>query len=141
LSVADLRENLRRQAFALTENRGVDAVYDPVGGDVFDAALRALAFGGRMVIIGFASGRIPEVKGHYILLKNISIVGAPLDVHFKMRPDVMDAAVADILRMYEKGEIKPAIMATYPLENIQEAMDVIVGRQVRGKIVLTTGNV
>jgi NADPH2:quinone reductase len=140
LSVADLRENLRRQVFALTGDRGVDVVYDPVGGDVFDAALRALGFGGRMVIIGFASGRIPEVKGHYVLLKNISIVGAPLDIHFKMRPEVIDAAVADILRMYEKGEIKPEIMATYPLEDIHKAMDVIVGRQVKGKIVLTTRN-
>jgi NADPH2:quinone reductase len=140
LSVADLRENLRRQVFALTGDRGVDVVYDPVGGDVFDAALRALAFGGRMVIIGFASGRIPEIKGHYVLLKNISIVGAPLDIHFKMRPEVIDAAVADVLRMYENGEIKPEIMATYPLEDIHAAMDVITGRQVKGKIVLTTGN-
>ena len=86
LSAPDLRESLRQQVFALTDNRGVDAVFDPVGGDVFDAALRALAYAGRMVIIGFASGRIPEVKGHYILLKNISIVGAPLDIHFKMEP-------------------------------------------------------
>jgi NADPH2:quinone reductase len=139
LSVADLRENLRRQVFAVTDSRGVDAVFDPVGGDVFDAALRALAFAGRLVIIGFASGRIPEVKGHYILLKNIAIVGAPLDIHFKMQPDVMDAAVADLFRMYEKGQIKPEIMATYPLENIHKAMDVIVARQVKGKIVLTTG--
>jgi NADPH2:quinone reductase len=127
--------------FALTENHGVDAVLDPVGGDVFDAALRALAYAGRMVIIGFASGRIPEIKGHYVLLKNISIVGAPLDIHFKMQPDVIDAAVADLFRMYEKGEIKPEIMATYPLEHIHQAMDVIVGRQVKGKIVLTTGAV
>jgi NADPH2:quinone reductase len=141
LSAADLRENLRRQVFALTQNRGVDAVFDPVGGDVFDAALRALAYAGRMVIIGFASGRIPEVKGHYVLLKNISVVGAPVDIHFKMQPDVMDAAVADLFRMYEKGEIKPEIMATYPLDDIHKAMDVIVGRQVKGKIVLTTGNV
>ena len=140
LSASDLHENLRRQVFALTENCGVDAVFDPVGGDVFDAALRALGYAGRMVIIGFASGRIPEVKGHYILLKNIAVVGAPLDIHFKMQPDVMDAAVADLFRMYEKGEIKPEIMATYPLENIHKAMDVIVGRQVKGKIVLTTGH-
>jgi NADPH2:quinone reductase len=140
LSVADLHKNLRQQVFAVTENRGVNAVFDPVGGDVFDAALRALGYAGRMVIIGFASGRIPEVKGHYILLKNIAVVGAPLDIHFKMQPDVMDAAVADLFRMYERGEIKPEIMATYPLENIHQAMDVIVGRQVKGKIVLTTGH-
>jgi NADPH2:quinone reductase len=139
LSAADLRESVRHQVFALTDNRGVDAVFDPVGGDVFDAALRAVAYAGRMVIIGFASGRIPEVKGHYILLKNISVVGAPLDVHFKMQPDVMDAAVADLFRMYENGEIKPEIMATYPLDEIHTAMDLIVDRKVKGKLVLTTG--
>jgi NADPH2:quinone reductase len=139
LSAPDLRESLRDQVFALTDNRGVDAVFDPVGGDVFDAALRAVGYAGRMVIIGFASGRIPEVKGHYILLKNIAIVGAPLDIHFKMQPDAMDAAVADLFRMYEKGEIKPEIMATYALDDIHKAMDLIVGRKVKGKIVLTTG--
>jgi NADPH2:quinone reductase len=139
LSANDLRESLRQQVFALTDNRGVDAVFDPVGGDVFDAALRAVGYAGRMVIIGFASGRIPEVKGHYILLKNISVVGAPLDVHFKMQPDVMDAAVADLFRMYENGEIKPEIMATYPLHEIHTAMDLIVDRKVKGKLVVTTG--
>jgi NADPH:quinone reductase len=139
LSAPDLRENLREQVFSLTKNQGVNAVLDPVGGDVFDAALRAVGYAGRMVIIGFASGRIPEVKGHYILLKNISVVGAPLDIHFKMQPDVMDAAVADLFRMYEKGEIRPQIMATYPLDDIHKAMDLLVGRQVKGKLVLTTG--
>jgi NADPH2:quinone reductase len=139
LSKADLRESLRAQVFAVTEGRGVDAVLDPVGGDVFDAALRAVAYAGRMVIIGFASGRIPEVKGHYILLKNIAVVGAPLDIRFKMEPEVMDAAVADLFGMYERGVIKPEIMATFPLAKIHDAMDLIVGRQVKGKIVLTTG--
>lgn len=140
LAAPDLRESLREQVFALTDGRGADAVFDPVGGDVFDAALRAVAYAGRMVIIGFASGRIPEVKGHYVLLKNISVVGAPLDIHFKMQPELMDAAVADLFRLYEKGEIKPEIMATYPLNDIHKAMDLIVGRKVRGKIVLTTAH-
>jgi NADPH2:quinone reductase len=139
LSAPDLRENLREQVFALTDKRGVNVVFDPVGGDVFDAALRAVGYAGKMVIIGFASGRIPEVKGHYILLKNISVVGAPLDIHFKMEPEVMDAAVADLFRMYEKKEIKPEIMATFPLEDIHKAMDLIVSRKVAGKLVLTTG--
>lgn len=139
LSAPDLRESLRDQVFSLTNNRGVNAAIDPVGGDVFDAALRAVGYAGRMVIVGFASGRIPEVKGHYILLKNISIVGAPLDIHFKMQPDVMDAAVADLFRMFERREIKPEIMATYPLSDIHKAMDLIVERKVKGKLVLTTG--
>ena len=99
----------------------------------------AIAYAGRMIIVGFASGRIPEVKGHYILLKNISIVGAPLDIHFKMEPKVMDAAVADLFDMYQKGQIKPEIMATYPLTEIHNAIDVILSRQVKGKLVLLTG--
>ena len=138
LSAPDLRESLREQVFDKTEGKGADIVLDPVGGDVFDAALRAVGYAGRMVIVGFASGRIPEVKGHYILLKNIAVIGAPLDIHFKMQPKVMDAAVADLFRMYEKGEIKPEIMRTYPLDQIHQAMEVIVSRQVKGKIVLTT---
>ena len=138
LTAADLRESLRQQVFAVTEGKGVDAVFDPVGGDVFDAALRAVGYAGRMVIIGFASGRIPEVKGHYILLKNISVVGAPLDIHFKMEPQVMDAALADLFAMVRKGEIKPEVMRTFPLEEIHAAMDLLVRRQVKGKVVLTT---
>jgi NADPH:quinone reductase len=139
LTDPDLRESLRKQVFALTDNRGVDAVIDPVGGDVFDAALRAIAYAGRMIIVGFASGRIPEIKGHYILLKNISVIGAPLDIHFKIEPKVMDAAVADLFDMYQKGQIKPEIMATYPLVEIHKAIDVILTRQVKGKLVLLTG--
>jgi NADPH2:quinone reductase len=73
-----------------------------------------------------------------VLLKNISVIGAPLDIRFKMEPDTMHAAVAEIFAMYGRGEVKPEIMRTYPLERIHEAMEVIVGRQVKGKIVLTT---
>lgn len=139
LAAPNLRDNLREQVFAVTDGKGADAVFDPVGGDVFDAALRAVAYAGRMVIVGFASGRIPEVKGHYILLKNIAVLGAPLDIHFKMEPLVMDAAVADLFRMFEAGEIRPEIMAVYPLEQIHTAMELIMGRKVKGKIVLSTG--
>jgi NADPH:quinone reductase len=140
LTTPDLRESLRDQVFAQTQGRGVDAVIDPVGGDVFDAALRAVAYAGRIIIVGFASGRVPEIKGHYILLKNIAVVGAPLDIHFKMQPEVMDEAVADLFAMYEKGQIKPEIMATYPLTDIHKAIDVITNRQVKGKLVLLTGS-
>ncbi|MEP7031251.1 MAG: zinc-binding dehydrogenase, partial [Pseudolabrys sp.] len=140
LTAPELRESLRSQVFALTNDRGVDAVIDPVGGDVFDAALRTIGYAGRMIIVGFASGRVPEVKGHYILLKNISIIGAPLDIHFKMEPKVMDSAVADLFEMYTKGQIKPEIMATYPLIDIHKAIDVILARKVIGKLVLLTGS-
>ena len=139
LAAGDLREALRRQAFELTDGRGVDLILDPVGGDVFDAGLRALAYAGRMVIIGFASGRIPEAKGHYVLLKNISVVGAPLDIHFRMEPATMDAAVADLMAMFARGEIRPEIQAIWPLERFQEALGRFAARDMRGKIVLATG--
>lgn len=139
LAADDLREALRRQAFELTDGRGVDLILDPVGGDVFDAGLRALAYAGRMVIIGFASGRIPEARGHYVLLKNISVVGAPLDIHFRMEPATMDAAVDDLMTMFARGEIRPEIQATWPLERFQEALSRFAARDMRGKIVLTTG--
>jgi NADPH2:quinone reductase len=139
LAAPNLKDSLRDQVFALTGGKGVNIVFDPVGGDVFDASLRAIGYAGKMVIIGFASGRIPEVKGHYILLKNIAIVGAPLDIHFKMEPQTMNDAVDDLFRMYEAGQIRPQIMATFPLEKIHDAMDILVKRKVAGKLVLTTG--
>jgi NADPH2:quinone reductase len=139
LAAPNLRESLRQQVFAVTDGRGADAVFDPVGGDVFDAALRAVGYAGRMVIIGFASGRIPEIKGHYVLLKNIAVIGAPIDIHFKMEPAVIDAAVADLFRMYEDGDIRPEIMTTFPLHEIHKGMQLLVNRQVKGKIVLTVG--
>ena len=139
LSVTDLNENLRQQVFALTDNRGVEAAIELVGGAVFDAALRAVAYAGRMIIAGFVTGEIPQIKGHHVLLKNIAVIGAPLDIRFKMEPKTMDAAVSDLFRMYNNGQIKPTIMATYPLDEIHAAMDVIVKRKVTGKVALTTG--
>ena len=72
LNVPDLREDLRRQVYATNQGQGADVILDPLGGDIFDAALRALAWRGRMVVIGFAAGRIPVIKANYLLLKNIS---------------------------------------------------------------------
>src|SRR5438132_451989 len=73
LSQPDLRESLRAQVFAQTNNRGADIVLDMLGGDIFDAAIRALAWCGRLVVIGFASGRIPTLKMNYVLVKNIEV--------------------------------------------------------------------
>lgn len=139
LATDNLREDLRRQVFAATDGRGVDIVLDPVGGDVFDAAIRTLAFAGRIVVIGFAAGRIPEAKAGYFNVKNLTMAGMSLDLHFQFMPEIMEKVVADIFDMCVKGRIKPEITATYPLEDFQKALSMFGERKSMGKMVLTTG--
>lgn len=139
LATDNLREDLRRQVFAATDGRGVDIVLDPVGGDVFDAAIRTLAFAGRIVVIGFAAGRIPEAKAGYFNVKNLTMAGMSLDLHFQFMPEIMEKVVADIFDMCVKGRIKPEITATYPLEDFQKALVMFGERKSMGKMVLTTG--
>ena len=99
LSVGELRESMREQVFAVTDGRGVDIVLDPVGGDVFDAAIRTLAFAGRIVAIGFAAGRIPEAKAGYFNVKNLTMAGVSLDLHFRYVPKIMEEVVGDVMNM------------------------------------------
>jgi len=135
----DLRESLRRQVFAVTDGRGVDVVLDPVGGDVFDAAIRALAFAGRIVAIGFASGCIPEAKAGYFNVKNLTMAGMALDLHFRFAPELIRDAVADVFDMCIEGRIRPEITATYGLEEFHTALGRLAARESIGKMVLTTG--
>lgn len=137
LSMGDLNENLRQQVFALTNGRGVDIVLDPVGGDVFDASLRALAFAGRIVTIGYTSGRLPVVKANYLNVKNLSAVGVALDLHFDHAPQTMEKVVADLFDMYVKGKIRPKITATYPLAEFQKPLMLLHQGKAMGKMVLT----
>src|SRR5262249_35703380 len=95
LSMPDLHEGLRERVGALTAGRGADVILDPLGGDVFDAALRALAWRGRLVVIGFAAGRIPTLKTNYLLLKNIEVSGVQISDYRKRAPAEVAAAFAD----------------------------------------------
>jgi NADPH2:quinone reductase len=139
LSVADLHEGLRAQVFALTDNNGVDIIVDMLGGNVFDAAVRALAWCGRLIVIGFASGRVPSLKMNYILVKNIEISGMQISDYRKRRPADMQAAFADIYSMHAAGKLKPLPTKAYPLEQFARALHDIKDRKVRGRIVLTMG--
>ena len=130
-------KNALRNAVAAKTGVGVDLVLDPVGGDVFDAALRTLGHGGRLVSIGYAAGRVPETKANYLLLKNISVVGAYLDPHFAAEPERMQAAMAEILAMHRRGEIRPEVTARYPLADFATALARFADHDVRGKLVLT----
>lgn len=139
LAKPELRESLRAQVYALTQGRGVDVILDPLGGDIFDAALRALAWKGRLVVIGFAAGRIPTIKANYLLLKNIEVSGLQVSDYRKKAPAQMAQCFAEIFALYEAGKLKPSPTKTYPLARFQDALRDILDRSVRGRIVLTPG--
>jgi NADPH2:quinone reductase len=132
-----LRESLRAQVRDATGGKGVDIILDPVGGEVFDAALRALAWRGRMVVIGFAGGQIPTIKVNYLLVKNIEVSGLQVSDYKKRAPDDVAQCFAELFALYEAGKLAPFVMATYPLERFAEGLRQVRDRTVRRKIVLT----
>lgn len=136
LTVPDLHESLRAQVHAATGGRGADVILDPLGGDVFDAALRALAWRGRLVVIGFAAGRIPTIKANYLLLKNIEVSGLQISDYRKRAPGQLAACFAEIFALYGAGKLKPARAQEFPLARFAEALHVIDSRQVRGRVIL-----
>jgi NADPH2:quinone reductase len=136
LAKEDLRDALREQVFRHNGGNGVDIVLDPVGGDAFDAALRALAWRGRLVVIGFAAGRIPTVKANYLLLKNIEVSGLQISDYRKRTPDLMARCLDEIFALFEAGKLKPAPTVTRPLEDFAQALQDVVDRRVAGRVVL-----
>jgi NADPH2:quinone reductase len=137
LSAPDLHESLRAQVFALTDNKGADIVVDMLGGDIFDAAVRALAWCGRLIVIGFASGRIPSLKMNYVLVKNIEVSGMQISDYRKRRPADMQAAFAEIYALHAAGKLKTLPTKAYAVEQFAQALRDIKDRRVRGRIVLT----
>lgn len=137
LAAANLREALKAQVHVATEGHGADVVLDPVGGDVFDASLRAMAWSGRAVIIGFASGRIPDIKANYLLLKNISVSGLQWSDYRQRTPERVAEVQQELMRLYLAGALRPHVMKTYPLEQFAEAAAVMAAGKAVGKIVLT----
>jgi len=139
LTVPDLHEALRAQVYAQTDNRGADIILDMLGGDIFDAAIRALAWRGRLVVIGFAAGRIPTLKANYLLLKNIEVSGLQVSDYRKRMPKEMQACFAEIFALHAAGKLKPLPTKTYPIAQFSAAMRDIADRKARGRVVLTMG--
>lgn len=132
LAADNLRDSLRDEVYALTGGQGVDLVVDMVGGDVFDAALRAIRPGGRIAIVGFASGRIPQIKANYLLVKRLTAIGSPLT----SSQDVKDEAMAELFRLYRAGGVRPVISARVSFKDWREAFRRFKERRVTGKIVM-----
>jgi NADPH2:quinone reductase len=129
---SDLRERVRE----LTRGRGVDVVYDPVGGEHAEPALRSLAFEGRYLVIGFASGSIPKMPLNLVLLKITSIVGVFWGAYAQARPRENAANMAELFAWYNAGRLRPHVTNTFPLSGYREALAAVTGREVQGKVVL-----
>ncbi len=136
LAAENLRDSLRDEIYALTEGAGVDLVVDMVGGDVFDAALRAIRPGGRIAIVGFASGRIPEIKAGYLLVKRLTAIGSPLISGRDGGDALKDKAMVELFRLYEAGGLRPVISARVAFDDWREGFRRFKERRVTGKIVM-----
>jgi NADPH2:quinone reductase len=121
----------------ITNKRGADVIYDPVGGDVFDLSTKCIASAGRLLVIGFAGGRIPTIAANRILLKNMSVVGCYWGGHLELHPEYLAQSQAELFKMYEAGQIKPVVSQTYALTDVVQALRDLAGRKTIGKVVLT----
>ncbi len=119
-----------------TNGNGADVVYDPVGGDVFDKSTKCIAWNGRILVIGFTSGRIPDIRTNRILLKNMSVVGLHWGAYRIHEPHLIEEAQETLYGYYDDGKIKPVIFNEYALSDLSEALDAIEQRLSYGKIVV-----
>src|SRR3954471_8864073 len=115
---------------------GVDVVLDPVGGDRFTDSLRSLGEGGRLVVVGFTGGSIPEVKVNRLLLNNTEVIGAGWGAYVMSKPELNVEIGAEIERLVESGHVRPVVGARFPLERAADALELIDGRGATGKVVL-----
>jgi NADPH2:quinone reductase len=121
----------------ITDGNGADVIYDPVGGDVFDGSLKCIAWNGRLIVVGFAGGRIPEVKVNRILLKNIAVTGVHWGAYLLKEPARVPETFEGIFSLYRDGKIKPLIYNSYALEDLPSALAELASRKTHGKLIIT----
>jgi NADPH2:quinone reductase len=119
-----------------TAGHGADVVYDPVGGDIFDKSTKCIAFEGRIVVIGFTSGRFPEVRANHVLVKNYGVLGLHWGMYNMQNPPLVAHAQRELYRLHGEGKIKPLVSARMPMSEAVAAMKKVAGRGSTGKIVL-----
>ncbi|MFT4053646.1 MAG: NADPH:quinone oxidoreductase family protein [Novosphingobium sp.] len=130
-------DDLRTRIRELTGGKGVDVVYDPVGGASTLAAVKGLAWGGRHLVVGFAAGDIPQVPANLLLLKSAASLGVLWGMSLRADPVHHAANIADLLRWMAEGRISPRIDRVWPLEEVSAALDHVMERRARGKVVLS----
>jgi NADPH:quinone reductase len=131
-SDGELKERVKQ----LTDGNGADVIYDPIGGDLFDQSCRCINWNGRLLVVGFASGRIPEYKANLALLKGASMVGVFLGRFRKEEPQAYEENFTELLQMYDQGKLKPIITESFALSEFVDAFNVFTQRKVMGKVTL-----
>ncbi|SEH88394.1 NADPH2:quinone reductase [Tardiphaga sp. OK245] len=136
LAMANLRDGLRAEIHALTEGRGIDVTIDPVGGVVFEPALRALAWRGRHIVIGFTGGDIPVARTNYLLVRNISVCGLQGSDYRDRWPEACATVQARIFDFIEDGMFKPEVSVVLPMSRFVDALEMLRRGEAQGKILL-----
>ncbi|WP_281020011.1 NADPH:quinone oxidoreductase family protein [Minwuia sp. IMCC3060] len=128
--------SIRDKVKELTGGQGADVIYDPVGGDAFDESLRCINWGGRLLVIGFASGRIPEAKANLVLLKQCQIVGVFWGAWTERNPEECRSQFGTLLDWCAEGKLRPHVSMTFPLEQAPDAMKALAARKATGKVIV-----
>ncbi|HIG42808.1 MAG TPA: NADPH:quinone oxidoreductase family protein [Gammaproteobacteria bacterium] len=129
-------ESIRQRVKALNNDQGADVIYDPVGGDVFDESIRCINWGGRLLIIGFASGRIAQLKTNLALLKGCSVVGVFWGEFCRRSPTKNRANFDTLFKMFEAGQLRPHVCRHFPLQQTSDGMEFILSRKSTGKVIV-----
>jgi NADPH:quinone reductase len=132
-------EDFRERVKALTDAKGPDVIYDPVGGAYTEPAFRSIAWRGRHLVVGFAAGEIPKLPLNLALLKGAAVLGVFWGDFARREPKQFAASVAQLNQWFAEGKLKPHVSQTMPLEKAAEALKLMAARQVKGKLVLTVG--
>lgn len=130
------REDLKARVDALTGGEGVDVVYDPVGGELFDPALSSLAWGGRILLIGFVGG-VPRIPANRLLVKHRSAMGSSMRFYRQRRPDLLERTWDELARWHAEDRLRPHVSETWPLDRGADAIRALTERRAVGKVVVT----
>tara|TARA_B100000524_G_scaffold47261_1_gene22431 strand:- start:57 stop:1025 length:969 start_codon:yes stop_codon:yes gene_type:complete len=129
-------DNLKEELKSISKGKGVDVIFDPVGGDIFDTVARTMARSGRLLVIGFASGTIPKLAVNLALVKEFSVVGVFWGAFTRGEPEEYKKNMIELFEWYQKDLLKPLIEENYPLSEAAKVLEKILSRGAKGKIIL-----
>ena len=132
-------EDIRARVKELTDGRGADVIYDPVGGDVFDTSLRCINWSGRIVVVGFAGGRVPQIPANILLVKNVAVFGFNWGSYRRHDAAAVRDSFARLFGWWRDGRLKPHVSHRFDLSDYAAALEMLLARKSTGKVVLTTG--
>ena len=117
--------------------QGAEVVFDPVGGALFEASLRCVAWGARLVVIGFAAGTVQQIPANILLVKNLTVIGLYWGAYYRFKPEVLAESFRQLIRWFEDGKITPHVSSVVPLAEAGRALDLLESRRATGKVVVT----